>query len=236
MFNREKKERYEPTSEMEGKTKAYREVFDWVSTFAQALFGVVIVFTFLIRFVTVDGTSMAQTLDHGDRLIITDLNYTPKRGDIVVVHDSEQRLFSGPIIKRVIATAGEKVIVDYPAKTITVTDVYGNSYVLDEPYINKDECTTGYGTNEHCNHGWPHPANYMIVSEQDMKDLIIEFDVGEGEVFVCGDNRAHSLDSRYVGVIDERKILGKVLVRVFPNPKIMNHQDYTVSDGKLVAE
>lgn len=236
MLKKEKKERYEPTSEMEGKTKAYREVFDWVSTFAQALFAVVIIFTFLIRFVTVDGTSMSQTLDHGDRLIITDLNYTPQRGDIVVVHDSEQRLFSGPIIKRVIATSGEKVVVDYPAKTITITDVEGNTYVLDEPYINKDECVTSYGTNEKCDHGWPHPANYMVVSEEDMKDLVIEFDVGEGEVFVCGDNRAHSLDSRYVGVIDERKILGKVLVRVFPNPQIMNHQDYSVSDGKLVAE
>ena len=65
------------------------EVFDWIQTFAQALFAVVIIFTFFFRFVTVDGHSMDNTLSNGDRLIISEINYTPERGDIVVIHDME---------------------------------------------------------------------------------------------------------------------------------------------------
>ena len=61
-------------------------VFDWLQTFAQALFAVVIIFTFFFRFVTVDGHSMDNTLSNGDRLIISEINYTPERGDIVVIH------------------------------------------------------------------------------------------------------------------------------------------------------
>lgn len=236
MQNKEKKEKYEPTKEMTGKTRALREVFDWVSTFAQALFGVVIVFTFLIRFVTVQGESMLQTLDNGDRLIISDLNYTPERGDIVVIHDPEEAKFSGPIIKRVIATEGETVTVDYASKTVSVTDKNGETFILEEPYINTDDCSDGYVRYEKCLHGWPHPAHYLMMSDEDMEDMTVEFEVEEGEVFVCGDNRSHSLDSRYVGTIDERQILGKVLVRVFPNPSIMNHMDYVETDGKLVAK
>ena len=236
MQKKEKKEKYYPTEEMTGKDRITREIFDWVSTFAQALFGVIIVFTFLIRFVTVDGTSMAQTLDHGDRLIITDLNYTPERGDIVVVHNPAEARFSGPIIKRVIATEGETVTVDYAARTVSVTDKNGKTFLLDESYVNTGECTDGYARYEKCFHSWPHPANYMMMSEEDMNDLVVDFTVEDGKVFVCGDNRAHSLDSRYVGTIDERQILGKVLVRVFPKPAIMNHMDYAETDGMLVAE
>ena len=236
MQKKEKKEKYNPVEEMNGKDRLTREIFDWVSTFAQALFGVVIVFTFLIRFVTVQGESMLQTLDNGDRLIISDLNYTPERGDIVVIHDPEEVKFSGPIIKRVIATEGEKVTVNYVAKTVSVTDKDGKAFLLEEPYINTEDCSDGYRRYEKCQHGWPHPANYMMLSDEDMSDMIVEFEVGEGEVFVCGDNRSHSLDSRYVGTIDERQILGKVLVRVFPNPAIMNHTDYEETDGRLAAK
>lgn len=95
-------------------------------TFAQALFAVVIIFTFFFRFVTVDGHSMDNTLSNGDRLIISEINYTPERGDIVVIHDMEAEkveynpqtdtyervpAFQGPTIKRVIATEGETVII-----------------------------------------------------------------------------------------------------------------------------
>ena len=89
--------------------------------------------TFYVLFqkVTVDGESMTQTLKNGDRLIISNLFYTPERGDIVVIHDTETKImmgqdaFSGPIIKRVIATEGEKVKIDYNNWTVTVTDVNG---------------------------------------------------------------------------------------------------------------
>ena len=62
-------------------------IFEWVEVFCMALFVVVLLFTFVCRLVTVDGPSMNNTLQHGDRLIISDLLYTPQRGDVVVVQD-----------------------------------------------------------------------------------------------------------------------------------------------------
>lgn len=211
------------TDSLCGKEKAAREVFDWVQTFCQALFAVIIIFTFVFRFVTVDGTSMNNTFAHNDRLIISDVGYTPRRGDIVVVHDYEtdiispvtlqrQQAFRGPIIKRVIATEGEKVVVDYENWTITVTDLDGNVFVLEEPYVNYIE------------------NKKLIVPEPYFYPKSIghleEHTVAEGCVFICGDNRNNSLDSRWVGDIDARKILGKVLFRVFPNPQVMKDIEY----------
>lgn len=84
---------------------------------------------------------MDRTLADKDRLIISDIGYTPERGDIVVIHDPDatvngERVFRGPIIKRVIATAGETVILDYDNWTIEVIDVNGKVFVLEETYVN----------------------------------------------------------------------------------------------------
>lgn len=200
------------------KLKFNRETFDWTQTFCQALFFVVLVFTFLFRFVTVNGESMTNTLQNADRLIICDVGYTPQRGDIVVIHDTEAEKVmqnpetgapmrvaafeQGPIIKRVIATEGETVLIDYENWMITVTDTDGNVMVLDEPYVRHDEGKQLYAPNTAI---YPHAIGHLVPHT-----------VAEGCVFVCGDNRANSLDSRYVGDIDARKILGKVLWRVFP--------------------
>lgn len=239
-----KKEKIDPVSELHGKDRTKREAFEWVSTFAQALFGVVIVFTFLIRFVTVDGQSMEKTLHHGDRLIITDVNYTPERGDIVVVHNPAERVFSGPVIKRVIATEGESVRVDYVNRKIFVTGTDGIERELEEEYIKDVRCGDAHNCNEW---GRPNLAGYYYYYEAVKESAsecndnfgVIEsavFTLDKGEVFVCGDNRAHSLDSRYVGPVDERQILGKVLVRILPKPSVMNHVNYVEKDGKLVVE
>lgn len=183
-------------------------LYEWIETFCTALFTVVVIFTFVCRFVTVDGSSMNNTFQHGDRLIISDLFYTPKCGDVVVVHDADEKHFEGPVIKRVIATAGETIDIEPETWTVTVTDVNGNIRTLDEPYVNFIEgssmyvpVTEGYYTNALLLSEYPHT-------------------VKEGCVFVMGDNRNASLDSRLVGDIDERKILGKAYVRVFPNPSI----------------
>ncbi len=210
-----------------GKEKTVREIFEWVLTFCQALFAVVIVFTFFFRFVTVDGHSMDMTLAHGDRLIISDVGYTPERGDIVVIHDleaervmwgSREPAFRGPVIKRVIATEGETVVIDYDNWTIKVTDTDGNTFVLDEPYVN-------YISN-------PTTGKYVPI----MRPVSTEYPqsvghlekhtVEKGCVFVCGDNRSNSLDSRYVGDIEVNKILGKVLFRVLPNPGLPQYIEY----------
>lgn len=234
-----------------GKNRIRAEVFDWVQTFCQALFAVVFIFTFLFRFVTVDGHSMDRTLADQDRLIISSIGYTPKRGDIVVVHDTEAAIhvngaslpmFRGPIIKRVIATEGETVIVDYDNWVITVIDTEGNTHVLEESYVNfpaydangnigipKNTSNGAYVFDANDRQMGPmvqsvEPENLNRFPQHAPRQGIYPNAVGnlekhvvaKGCVFVCGDNRANSLDSRYVGDIDTRKILGKALWRVFP--------------------
>ena len=199
---------------MPGPQRAVREIFDWIQTFCGALLFGVILFTFFFRIVTVDGESMTQTLKNGDRLIISNLFYTPERGDIVVIHDTETKImmgqdaFSGPIIKRVIATEGEKVKIDYNNWTVTVTDVNGKETVLEEPYVN-------YIFENGTDKLKPVRVPEKIIYPDSIANNV-EHTVKEGCVFVCGDNRSNSLDSRYVGDVDKRKILGKALFRVFP--------------------
>lgn len=221
--NPKRKENGEKTEKLKGKAFWAAETFDWVQTFCQALFAVIFLFTFFFRFVTVDGHSMDMTLADRDRLIISNVAYTPERGDIVVIHDTESQIygdghyenaFRGPIIKRVIATEGETVIVDYDNWQITVIDTDGNTHVLEEPYVNY----TGGSLHAPIAAVYPNSAGHLE-----------EHVVPEGHVFVCGDNRSNSLDSRYVGDIDARKILGKALWRVFPLTSFgaIGHVEYT---------
>ena len=184
-----------------------QSIFEWVETFCLALLGVVIVFTFICRFVTVDGQSMEKTLSHGDRLIISNLFYTPKIGDIVVLQDvlQQENGLNGPIIKRVIATEGDTVDINNETWEITVTHPDGSVEVLKEDYANRIYAEDGetllsmtpWGSQV----GFPH---------------IVE----KGCVFVLGDNRRNSHDSRMMGDVDKRKILGKAYVRLFPLNKI----------------
>ncbi len=214
-----------------------KNAFEWIQTFAQAIFIVVLLFTFFFRFITVDGLSMTNTLSHGDRLLISSVGYTPERGDIVVIHDNQAERIEGvydqvtgvynaervpalrgPIIKRVIATAGEKVLIDYDNRTITVTETDGDVIVLDEPYVRyADE----YGNDL----AWPKPSTAIYPKAV---GHLVEHTVADGHVFVCGDNRSNSLDSRYLGDIDTRKVLGKAVFRAFPFTKLglVEHVDY----------
>ena len=178
------------------KRTAIQSVFEWIETFCLALMGVVILFTFFCRFVTVQGPSMMNTLQDGDRLIISNLLYSPKAGDIVVIQDSKEKDFRGPIIKRVIATEGETVRISYSSQsmTVTVTDKDGNTETLVEDYI-------------------------LYTVPRYLPDT---YTVPEGKIFVLGDNRSMSKDSRDpdIGFVDEREILGKVLFRISPLSKI----------------
>ena len=170
-------------------SKATREVLEWLFSIATALIFVTILFTYVFRVVGVSGSSMYPTFKTGDRVIISSLFYTPKRGDIIVTTQTDED--DKPLIKRIIALGGQTVRIDGENG-----DVYVDGVKIDEPYISGKTFETG--------------------------DMEGELVVPEGEVFVMGDNRAISWDSRFsaVGTIDERYILGKVYLKVWPVSEI----------------
>ncbi|RPF48812.1 signal peptidase I [Hydrogenoanaerobacterium saccharovorans] len=181
----------ENTSEYEQKNNRLfvKNAFEWVESIAFAVITVVLIFTFLFRVVGVEGKSMEPTLHDGNFIVISDLFFQPKNNDVVVITPTTS--LDIPIVKRVIATGGQTVDIDFK-KGI----VYVDGKALDEPYIAE-------------------PTNLYY-------DIVFPQTVPEGYIFVMGDNRNHSLDSRdsTIGMVDMRYVLGKALVRILPVTQI----------------
>ena len=161
------------------------EIYDWMQSLVFALIICIIVFVFIFRIVDVSGDSMNPTLLNGDKLVVSDVFYKPKQGDIVIFRKDEYK--AEALVKRVIATEGQTIEIDFDRGR-----VYVDGELLDEPYIAEPT---------HNQHDFQGPQT-----------------VPEGCVFVMGDNRNASSDSRraQIGMVDERLIVGKVLLRVFP--------------------
>lgn len=178
--------------------KPAASIYDWVETFCYAMALMVVLFLLVCRYVTVDGDSMRETLHHRDKLIISDLGYTPETGDIVVV---KVPAYQNPIIKRVIATEGQEVEIDFENWTVKVDGV-----LLEEDYINRDVDYNGVNDDRY------------VWMASPTGERVLRFTVEPGKLFVMGDNRNHSTDSRssIVGQVDERQVLGRVLLRLFP--------------------
>lgn len=161
----------------------------WVEAFTTSLVIVILLFTFLFRSVSVDGESMTSSLLDKDRLLVSSMFYSPSREDIVVIIPTET--MPKALIKRVIALEGD---------TLDIIPVNGEGQVLingkelDEPYLDADR--------------------HIRMSE----GQAYHFVVPEGHVFVMGDNRNESIDSRdpRVGMVDVRLIMGKALFRIAP--------------------
>lgn len=170
-----------PQKKKERKTKL--NIFEVFEAGVAALVVVTVLFLFCFRVFSVDGPSMKPTLQPDDRVVVSNIGYKAQQGDIVVLSgtDSEQK----PIVKRVIAVAGDIVDINFTTGIVTVNG-------KEEHFT--DELTT------------------------QQADIAFPLTVPEGTVFVLGDNRSVSLDSRSsrVGCVDERKIVGKVLFRFFP--------------------
>lgn len=155
---------------------------------------IVLLFSFAARICQVSGDSMKDTLLHTENVLVSNLFYTPKRGDIIVFHQTGESSgdYNEPIVKRVIGVAGDTVKIEHTKNEmkVTVTDKDGNSTVLEEDYIRYDRPT------------YQDSVTY----------------VEEGTVFVLGDNRSSSADSRshHIGLVDTRRILGKVVTRLTP--------------------
>jgi len=167
-----------------------KSAFEWMEDLTFMLVLVAIIFTFILRLITVDGTSMLPNYSDGDRVLVTGDIISVKQGDVVIINN----VLGGPIIKRVIATEGQTVDFDAKNKTVLIDGV-----PLDDSRFGVQNGITEIS--------W---SNYNM--------LEFPATVPEGCVFVLGDNRVLSLDSRFadVGMIDTRNILGKALIKVFP--------------------
>lgn len=178
----------------ENAKKRVRSVFEWTETVVMAIVLVAVFFTFVVRVITVDGGSMQPTYHDGDRVLVSALGEPAEQGDVVIVINT----LEDPIIKRVIATEGQVVDFD-PVQLEVVVD--GNTIP---------------GVRFGIENG--------ITGVQDAPGRFLEFPqtVPEGCVFVLGDNRQASTDSRFVevGMIDRRNILGKVVFNLYPFSKL----------------
>ena len=174
--------------------KPFADALDWVASLVYAVLIMLALNLFVFRSITVSGDSMNNTLIDQDRVIAVNLLYTPQHGDIVVLQadllqPGPTAPFGEPIIKRVIAVEGDKIRFDFTSGAVFVNDEK-----LEEDYIAQPTLT---------------PLN--IVSGR-------EYTVPEGCVFVMGDNRNRSTDSRdfRVGMVDKDYIMGKAVFRFAP--------------------
>ena len=176
----------------EEKRTPQQAVYDWIEIVAVSLSVVLLFLTFIARVTTVVGDSMLPTLHDGESLLVIGIGYTPKSGDIVVVQDDRSEI-NYPIVKRVIGTENDVIEFDFDNWT-----VYVNGEKLDEDYINKKDFVNmkSYGCND-------------------------KVKVPEGCVFVMGDNRNGSTDSRdsRLGFVSVDDVIGKVALRLSPLDK-----------------
>jgi len=173
--------------------KFFENVFELLETMAIAIVIMVVALTLVVKYVTVDGYSMNNTLDDGQMLIITP-NGGVEQGDIIVLcHETHD----DPLIKRVIATEGQTIVINYEKWEVTVD----GKTVENPEKMNKSTGNMNIGELE---------------TDPDNPGFTKPYVVGKGCVFVMGDNRNGSYDSRYFGDVEERMILGKVIFSISP--------------------
>lgn len=177
-------------------------VFEWAGAVFTALIVVLLILTFFVRQVTVSGSSMTDTLQNNDRLIVTNFMYTPKNGDIVVISHGSR--YIDPIIKRVIAVGGQRLDINYDTNEVIVDGV-----VQYEPYIK--------GRTRQLSNS---------VDLEDYNNII-----PQGYIFVMGDNREGSLDSRSrdIGLIPVSNVIGKAQAFIYPFEKFSQTVYYNMT-------
>ncbi len=184
------------------------EVIEWLEILVSAVIAVVIIFSLIFRIATIDGDSMKNTLFGGDKftgevadkVIITDFAYTPAQGDIVVISRNIENSIEAQ--ERSDSPIIKRVIA-VGGQTVDIDFDSGIVYV-DDKVLKED---------------------YISTPTKNKGDVEFPLYVPEGYIFVLGDNRAESLDSRYSqigenGLVDTRYVLGHAIFRIFPFNRI----------------
>jgi signal peptidase I len=184
-------------------TSAWREIFSTIGILLTALALALVIVAFIFRSYEVDGPSMQNTLQNGDKLIIwkvprtwasiTGHPYIPNRGDIVVFTESGLSQFGQQDTKQLI-----KRVIGLPGDRVTISNDHYEIYNKAHPNGFDPDETLPYGKNI------PETTGNVNVT------------IGKGQLFVSGDNRPDSLDSRAFGPINASQIVGKLELRVFP--------------------
>ncbi|RYM05783.1 signal peptidase I [Sporolactobacillus sp. THM7-7] len=167
--------------------------FAWIRAIGLALLIVFVVRTFLIGNYVVDGPSMEPALQDGDRLLVNKLDYTfhePKRFDVVIFHATK----TDDYVKRVIGLPGDTI-------RYANDQLYVNDKPIKESFLksNKNQLLSGQLTWDFTLHG-----------------LTGEMRVPKGKLWVMGDNRQNSADSRVFGFVSQNDVVGKVFLRYWP--------------------
>ena len=195
--------------ENQGKASGWKkELWEWTKTIIYAVVISLVLKSYVLTLAKVDGQSMEPTLHHADRLYVNKLFYTPKKGDVVVVESNDP---SAPFyIKRVIATEGDTVFINFATGS-----VYINDEIIDEPYIADNTHLVG-----------SYIYDLILDNEFSRENPLV---IGEDEVFVMGDNRNNSKDSREIGPVKTEDIVGHAVFRFWPLDN-MGNTDYSFEE------
>lgn len=182
-------------TETEGKKNKTlgRELLEWAEAIVLAVLVAMVIRGFIFTVVRVDGQSMDHTLANNDRLIVWRLGYEPKQGDIVIFapdipENNGTNIFNRIYwVKRVIAVGGQHVEINYDENA-----VYVDGKKLEEDYL-------------------PEVMRHPVAG-----NVITSIDVEEGHVFLMGDNRNNSRDSRSIGQVNADDVVGKAVLRFWP--------------------
>lgn len=202
----------EYTKETRKENKTTSGLYEIIESLVLAIVCVILIFTFIARLSIVSGASMEPTLHNRDYLVVSNLffSYNPKQGDVVV---AEPDNYHEPIVKRVIAKAGQEVKIVYSSDLGRngkgVYEVYVDGVLLKEDYAFYDSYNYLYIA--------PSGAHWTKTSEGSLVTAVTV--VPEDHLFLMGDNRNNSKDSRSseIGFVNESYIVGKCVFRIFPN-------------------